>query len=230
MKRGALQFGISLSDFQMDQFQAYMVEMLSWNEKMNLTTITEKKDIAVKHFLDSISLCSVIDNWDIRVLDIGTGAGFPGIPLKIVKENIQLVLMDSIRKKTDFLAHLRSILNIQYDVLCMRAEDGAKESSLRETFGLVVSRAVAKMPVLAEYCLPYVSVGGYFIAMKSESAEDEVYESKNAIHILGGAEAEIHRIELKEFTIARSLVIVKKINHSPEKYPRRAGLPEKRPL
>ncbi len=230
IRKGALQFGIDLNDIQLEQFRIYMVEMLSWNERINLTTITEENEIAIKHFVDSISLFSVIGNQDLRVLDIGTGAGFPGIPLKIGRSTMKLTLMDSIRKKTDFLIHLRSVLGIEYDVLCMRAEDGARDPMLREAFDLVVSRAVAKMPVLAEYCLPYVAIGGQFVAMKAESVEEEVLEAKKAIRILGGADPVIHKIKLQEIDAVRSLVVIKKTGHTSEKYPRRAGLPEKKPL
>ncbi|MGB9612888.1 MAG: 16S rRNA (guanine(527)-N(7))-methyltransferase RsmG [Candidatus Margulisiibacteriota bacterium] len=204
-------------------FEIYLNELLEWNKKFNLTSIVDPEEIRKKHFEDSLLLLEVIDLSNQSVVDIGTGAGFPGIPLKIVRPEIKLTLLEATKKKVEFLKHLVSTLALQkVEVVWTRAEDYAKEK--REAFDIALSRAVARLNILSEYCLPLVKVGGIFVAYKEEKVEDEIKEAETAIEILGGKLKEVKRFPL------RSLVIIDKIKPTPAKYPRRAGMAKKRPL
>jgi 16S rRNA (guanine527-N7)-methyltransferase len=204
-------------------FNLYLQELLEWNKKFNLTAITDPEEVRRKHFEDSLTLLQTIQLTDQSLIDIGAGAGFPGIPLKITCPGIKLTLLEATRKKADFLKHIISVLNLKAaEVIWGRAEEIAKEK--RETFDIAVSRAVAKLNTLCEYCLPFVKVGGIFIAYKEENVEAEVEEAKTAISTLGGSLREIKKFSL------RSLVIIDKVKPTPPQFPRRAGMAKKRPL
>lgn len=199
---------------------------------MNLTAITEFEAVCTKHFIDSISLCRAVDcSKAYELIDIGTGAGFPGIPLKIVFPNLKITLLDSLRKRVKFLNTVIAELGLQgIETIHGRAEDFAKSGMLRELFDLCVSRAVANLSILSEYCLPYVKVGGYFISYKSEKITDELQMAQTAIQILGGAVYDQKELILPNSNIYRNLLMIKKVQDTPKKYPRKAGLPSKEPL
>jgi len=204
-------------------FDIYLRELLEWNKKFNLTSITDPEEIRRKHFDDSLLLLQTIQLNNQSVIDVGTGAGFPGIPLKIACPKIKLTLLEATRKKIEFLKHLVSILDLKdVEIIWGRAEEVAKEK--REVFDVAVSRAVAKLNVLCEYCLPFVKIGGMFVAYKEEKVEEEVKAAEKAIQILGGKLKEIKKFPL------RSLVIIEKVSKTPPKYPRRAGMAKKKPL
>ena len=243
--------GVELTKEKEQMFEKYYKLLLSWNELMNLTAITEKKQVYEKHFLDSLSIVKLLDIKKLnetveeaekqggikgaekgcRVLDIGTGAGFPGIPLKIVFPEIKMVLLDSLEKRVRFLGEAIKELEIdQISCLHGRAEDIARIEEYRQGFDLVVSRAVADLSVLSEYALPFVKVGGSFVAYKSSNVKEEVEKSENAIKILGGQIREEITFTLPDTEICRTLLRIEKVFDTPEKYPRRAGKPEKKPL
>ena len=231
-------FGIELSDHQLDQFNKYYELLVEWNSFMNLTGITEFDDVCKLHFVDSISACKYFDfsSSSYSLIDIGTGAGFPGIPLKIVFPQLQVTLFDSLNKRLKFLDEVINQLDLNstgsITTLHGRAEDYAikKEGSLRETYDIVVSRAVANMATLSEYCLPYVKVGGKFIAYKSEKASDELSKAKSAIHLLGGKLESANEFLLPDSEVSRTICIVEKKDNTSKKYPRKAGTPSKQPL
>jgi len=210
----------------------YLKELISWNNKFNLTSITNPDEIRIKHFEDSMSLSKAYDfsKGSPFVIDVGSGAGFPGIVLKIIFPNIFLTLLESVWKKTDFLKYIVNILNLKnVDVITKRAEDYAKEK--REYYDVALCRALANLSVASELCLPFVKVGGIFIAMKSQKSEIEAERSKHAIKILGGEVKSINRVKIGENPeIVRNLIVVYKKEETPAKYPRRAGMPQKRPL
>ncbi|MEE8637698.1 MAG: 16S rRNA (guanine(527)-N(7))-methyltransferase RsmG [Candidatus Margulisiibacteriota bacterium] len=210
-------------------FDLYLKELLAWNKKFNLTAITDPEEIRIKHFEDSLTILQTIKLTNQSVIDVGTGAGFPGIPLKIVCPELKLTLLEATQKKVEFLKHIVSVLNLQdVEIFWERAEEIVKNK--RESFDIALSRAVAKLNVLCEYCLPLVKIGGMFIAYKEKEIEKEVEESKNAIHILGGKIKEIKKVKLPNSDIIRSLVIIEKISPTPPRFPRRAGMAKKKPL
>ncbi len=231
-------FGIELTDKQLDQFNKYYEMLIKWNEVMNLTAITEFEDVCKLHFVDSISACKYFDfsEKEYSLIDIGTGAGFPGVPLKIVFPYLNVTLFDSLNKRLKFLDEVINELGLNEEgsitTLHGRAEDFAikKENSLRETYDIAVSRAVANMATLSEYCLPYVKVGGRFIAYKSEKASEELSGAKGAIHLLGGKLVDTQEFTLPETDVHRTICIVEKIESTSKKYPRKAGVPSKQPL
>lgn len=231
-------FGITLSDKQLEQFDKYYELLVKWNEVMNLTAITEFSDVCKLHFVDSISSCKYFDfaKSDLSLVDIGTGAGFPGIPLKIVFPELHVTLLDSLNKRLNFLNEVIVELGLNESgsikTLHGRAEDycTTKEGSLRETFDIAVSRAVANMSTLSEYCIPYVKVGGSFIAYKSEKAQDELKDAKGAIHLLGGKLIATEEFILPDSDVSRTICIVEKKENTSKKYPRKAGVPRKQPL
>ena len=229
------EFHITLSDKQVEQFITYYKMMIEKNQVMNLTAITDFDEVLKKHFVDSLSLVKAFDldaaGTEVSLIDIGTGAGFPGIPLKIVFPNLQVTLMDSLNKRVEFLNDVINTLELKgIDAIHGRAEDYAKPDRLRERYDLCVSRAVANLSVLAEYCLPYVKVGGKFISYKSEKVAEELKEAEYAIDVLGGkAESQID-FTLPDSDIYRNLVMIKKISETPRKYPRKAGTASKNPL
>ena len=232
-------FNVELSDKQLEQFDKYYELLIKWNEVMNLTAITDFDDVCKLHFVDSISAVQYFDFSDkeYSLIDIGTGAGFPGIPLKIIFPNLHITLFDSLNKRLKFLDEVIDTLGLNESgsivTLHGRAEDYASsksKDSLRESFDLVVSRAVANMSTLCEYCLPYVKVGGNFIAYKSEKASDELQKAKGAIHLLGGKLISSDEFLLPNTDINRTICIVNKIEPTSKKYPRKAGVPSKEPL
>ncbi|MBI5399731.1 16S rRNA (guanine(527)-N(7))-methyltransferase RsmG [Candidatus Saganbacteria bacterium] len=210
-------------------FDLYLNELIEWNKKFNLTAITEPEKIRLKHFADSLALLDVIKLTNESVIDVGAGAGFPGLPLKIACPGIKLTLLEATGKKVEFLKHIISRLNLtDVTIIKGRAEETVQE--YREKFALAVARAVAKLNILAEYCLPFVKVGGLFIAYKEWPVDEEVAGAQKAVKILGGKVRDIKKIELLNSNLARSLVIVEKISPTPPQYPRRTGTAKKRPL
>lgn len=228
------QFQITLSDTQKEQFLKYYELLVEWNGFMNLTAITEFDDVMKKHFADSLSLVkaySQIRTEKLKVIDIGTGAGFPGIPLKIVFPQIELTLLDSLQKRLKFLQEVIDQLGLgEVELIHGRAEDFCKPSMKREQYDLCVSRAVANLATLSELCLPYVKVGGKFIPYKSEKAEEEVKAAKKAIGLLGGEVKDQIEFELPESNIGRTFVVIEKKSTTPKKFPRKAGMPAKEPI
>ncbi|WP_418615658.1 16S rRNA (guanine(527)-N(7))-methyltransferase RsmG [Ruminococcus sp.] len=217
-------YKITLTGNQYEQFQKYFELLAEWNEKMNLTAITDESGVALKHFADSLSLLNFVDiPQNSSLADVGTGAGFPGVVLKIARPDIKLTLIDSLNKRLVFLGEVCAQLGIEAELIHSRAEDGAKDEKLRESFDFAVSRAVARMNVLSEYCLPYVKVGGAFCAMKGAQANEEFKESLNAINTLGGKLEKKYFFELPENGGERAIAVVRKVKNTPQKYPRQSG-------
>lgn len=223
--------GVPLAEEQVSQFMTYLTLLLEWNEKMNLTAITEEREVVLKHFADSLSLAPAIGQGTLSVIDVGTGAGFPGLPLKIARPEIRLTLLDSLQKRIGFLEEVTAQLGLE-NVCCIhsRAEDGGQNPEYREQFDLCVSRAVAALPILLEYCLPFVKVGGYFAALKGPDAEAEAAESHTALEKLGGRLAEIRDVDIPGTDLAHKLVFIEKTAPTPPQYPRKAGKIGKKPL
>lgn len=230
---------IHLSDVQANMFLKYYQMLVEKNKVMNLTAITDYHDVVIKHFVDSLSCVKLLPEFDVisafnggaSVIDVGTGAGFPGIPLKIVFPEIKLTLLDSLNKRVEFLKDVCAELNLN-DVTFIhaRAEDGAHDKQLRESFNFCVSRAVANLSTLSEYCLPFVKTHGYFISYKSEKAEQEIADSKIALSVLGGSITLEKKFSLPDTDISRTLILIKKDKGTPKTYPRKAGTPLKKPL
>lgn len=217
-------YKITLTENQYEQFQKYFELLAEWNEKMNLTAITDESGVALKHFADSLSLLNFVDiPQNSSLADVGTGAGFPGVVLKIARPDIKLTLIDSLNKRLVFLGEVCAQLSIEAELIHSRAEDGARDEKLRESFDFAVSRAVARMNVLSEYCLPYVKVGGAFCAMKGAQANEEFKESLNAINTLGGKLENKYFFELPENGGERAIAVVRKVKNTPQKYPRQSG-------
>jgi len=229
---GCAKMDLDLNEKQLNDFENYLALLLEWNQKINLTAIRDPKEIIVQHFLDSLSVLKLdIIEYDHKLLDIGTGAGFPGIPIKIMRPDISLVLLDSVQKKVGFLSEVIEQLNLQKcQAIHARAEDMAKQSGKREAFHVVLSRAVAEMRILAEYCLPFVKLDGFFVAHKGPSADQELEQAANALKILGGNWVETRLMDVPFSEKTHNLVVVKKTNKTPKNYPRNAGKPKKSPL
>ena len=224
--------GVNLTDKQIEQFVMYYEMLVEWNEMMNLTAITEYDEVMKKHFIDSLSLIKTYDtSKDVSVIDVGTGAGFPGLALKIAYPNMKVTLLDSLNKRINFLNEVIAMLGLtNVTTIHGRAEDFAKPAKEREKYDLCVSRAVANLTTLSEYCLPFVKVGGCFISYKSEKITEEMEAAKNAIALLGGEYEKSEEFYLPDSDIYRNLVTIKKVKPTPKKYPRKAGLPSKEPL
>lgn len=222
---------INLNDIKCKQMIQYYKLLIEWNEKINLTSITDYKDVVVKHFIDSLSIVNSMDmNGEYSLIDIGTGAGFPGIPLKIVFPMLDVVLVDSLDKRVKFLNIVIKELGLKnIKAVHARAEEFG-HSNYRETFDICVTRAVANLAVISEYCLPLVSVGGYFVAYKSADIKDEIFDSEIAIEELGGAIEDVDIFTLPDTDIERSLIRIYKDFETPDKYPRRNGVPLKKPI
>lgn len=223
---------IKLNEKQIKQFLTYYEMLVEWNSFMNLTAITEFEDVMKKHFIDSISLIKAYDiSKPVSVIDVGTGAGFPGLALKIAYPNLKITLLDSLNKRMQFLNEVIQKLQLEeITTIHGRAEDYSKKEEYREKFDLCVSRAVANLSTLSEYCLPYVKKDGYFISYKSEKVSEEIIIAEHAIKILGGIIDRQIEFYLPESDIYRNLFVIKKVENTPKKYPRKAGLPSKEPL
>lgn len=223
--------GLNLSETQLQQFMDYYELLIEKNKVMNLTAITEMKEVISKHFIDSLTLVKALTLTNEKVLDLGTGAGFPGIPLKIVYPEIDIVLLDSLQKRLVFLEEVISKLGLnKVKTLHGRAEDYGRDANYREKFDLCVSRAVAKLSTLSEYCIPYVKKDGFFISYKSGNIKEEIIGSEKAYKILGARFVKIEEFILPGTEIKRKLVLVKKEGKTPKNYPRSAGKPVKNPL
>jgi 16S rRNA (guanine527-N7)-methyltransferase len=231
---GAAKLGIHLSPEQLDQFEAYFHELVSWNQRINLTSITAYVDVQVKHFLDSLTVCLAVRDdlgGAVRIIDIGSGAGLPGLPLKLAFPESKVELLDSVGKKTAFLEHMIETLGLE-DVLVHtgRVEMLGQEPGMRESFDLALVRGVAKLPLLLEYALPFCRLGGKVVAWKHSALERELAEASHALEELGGELTGVYPVELEGLTDNRVVVAFKKIAPTPARYPRRTGIPAKRPL
>ena len=226
------ELSIVLNDKQIQQFEQYYNILVEWNKVMNLTAITEYEEVVEKHFLDSLTIVNAIHVKKIETLiDVGTGAGFPGIPLKIAFPHLKVTLLDSLNKRIKFLNEVINLLELN-DIKAIhgRAEDYAKDAAYREKYDLCVSRAVANLATLSEYCLPYVKVGGMFIPYKSGEIDKEVKGSKKAVKVLGGEIEDVVKFELPGTDIGRSFVKIHKVKNTAKKYPRKAGMPSREPI
>ena len=232
LKTAAEEYGVDINEQQLKAYDTYYQLLVEWNNKINLTAITEPQPVAIKHMIDSISCFKPeIFSPGATVIDVGTGAGFPGLPLKIFQPQLQLTLLDSLNKRVKFLQCVVDQLQLtQTTVIHARAEEAARQKLYREKFDIAVSRAVARLPVLCEYCLPFVSVGGYFVALKGMQYQSEAAEAEKAVDILGGRIEEIVPVKLPGIDDVRAVIYIKKIKKTPGTYPRKAGTPEKNPL
>ena len=232
LTEGCENLGITLSDRQIEQFMIYYEYLIEKNKVMNLTGITEFKEVMIKHFVDSLAVVKAVNMEKINsLLDLGTGAGFPGIPLKIVFPEIKMVLLDSLNKRIKFLNEVIDKCRLEnISAIHGRAEDLARNKEYRESFDLCVSRAVANLSSLSEYCIPYVKEGGLFISYKSGNIDIELNNAERAIRLLGGNNQNVVRFQLPGSEIDRSLVVIHKEKITPAKYPRKAGIPVKEPL
>lgn len=222
--------GIGISDGQLEQLEKYGHLLQEWNEKINLTAITDDEGIAVKHFLDSLTAL-LTDKVNGSVIDVGTGAGFPGLVLKTVKPEIQLTLLDSLNKRINFLKAAAEELSLDgVEFVHGRAEDFGMNIKYREKFDTAAARAVANLRVLAEWCLPFVKVGGYFLALKGPLADDELKDAKKAIHILGGEVEDVFEAKIPYSDLSHKIIIIKKVRRTPSKYPRKPGIAIKSPI
>ena len=232
LKKSLEKIGIEITDEQKEQFDIYHKLLEEWNKVMNLTGITEFQEVLIKHFLDSLACVKAVDMSRIkRIMDIGTGAGFPGVPLKIAFPHLEACLLDSLKKRVNFLEETFQMLKLEnITAIHGRAEEYAKNKQYRETYDLCVSRAVSNLATLSEYCLPYVKTGGYFISYKSGTVQEEVEQAQKAVKILGGKIQDVVYFQLPDSEIQRSLVVIEKIKATPGRYPRKAGTPLKEPL
>lgn len=232
MKEASLEAGIDFSEHKYNQFIKYMRLLQEWNEKINLTAITEDEEIVKKHFIDCIKAfkSEAIKNAN-NIIDVGTGAGFPGLPIAIMNPNVQVTLLDSLNKRINFLNLVVEELGLKnVKTIHSRAEDGARNKELREKFDVATSRAVANMAVLSEYCLPYVKVKGYFVALKGPAIEEELKDGQKAINVLGGEFKNIIEVNIEKSDLNHNIVEVKKIKQCPKIYPRKAGTVNKNPI
>jgi 16S rRNA (guanine527-N7)-methyltransferase len=229
LKEGAAHFGLQLSDTEVSAFNLYKNLLSEWNQKINLTAIEDDKDVITKHFIDSLSIIPFLKN--VRnIIDVGTGAGFPGLPVKIVRPELEVVLLDSLEKRIGFLNTVIGELHMdKITAIHSRAEDAGNSPKYREKFDVATARAVASLPVLLEYCMPLIKTGGIFIAMKGSSLS-EADEAGKALDILGGDIEEVKEFTLPGSDIKRNIIVIKKLRQTPTKYPRKAGKPSREPL
>lgn len=231
IKSAVKKLHINLSDEQADAFVKYYEMLVLWNKKINLTSITDFHEVVLKHFVDSLSIVYIFDmNTDAALVDMGTGAGFPGIPLKIAFPRLKVTLVDSLSKRINFLNHVINELNLK-DVTAIhaRAEEYGN-SKYRETFDLCVTRAVSNLSVISEYCLPLIKCGGYFIPYKANNVEEEIFKYEMAVEEFGGAIDDVAIFDLPDSELTRSLILIYKDTSTPKKYPRKNGIPIKRPI
>ena len=228
--KGTNELSLALDEVQLDKLEKYAQLLKEWNEKINLTAITDDEGIATKHFIDSMTaLCT--DKVEGKVIDVGTGSGFPGLVLKIAKPEIGLTLLDSLNKRISFLQEVSSQLELEgIEFVHSRAEDGGQNAALRGSFDTVVSRAVANLRVLCEWCLPFLKVGGYFLALKGPLAEQELSDAKKAIKILGGEVEEVFEAKIPMTDLSHKIIVIKKVRQTPMKYPRKPGIATKIPI
>ena len=216
--------------FQAEQFYNYMQMLQEWNEKINLTAITEPNEVIIKHFIDSITINKYI-NENAKVIDVGTGAGFPGIPLSIIREDVIVTLMDSLNKRIKFLDEVINTISLENaDTIHSRAEELGHNKEYREQFDIATSRAVAPLNILLEYLMPFVKVGGYCICMKGANIDEEIKDAKKALQVLSGEIVNIDSFELPDTDYGRNIIVIKKIANNSNKYPRKSGTPSKEPL
>jgi len=235
LELGAKKLGLHLDQKQLEQFSAYYRELIDWNRRINLTTVTDYDEVQIKHFLDSLTVTLAWspqkNSAGARLIDVGSGAGMPGLPLKILFPDIRLTLLEATAKKAVFLNHLKDKLKLNNaEIITGRAEEIAHLDEYREGFDIVLARAVAPLPALAELSLPFLKLGGSFIAQKKGAIEREIHRASKAIENLGGSLRGVVAIDLEEFPDERRLVVIEKISPTPPKYPRRPGIPAKRPL
>ncbi|SNS54377.1 16S rRNA m(7)G-527 methyltransferase [Anaerovirgula multivorans] len=232
LQEGSIELGAQIEEKQIHQLLKYKDILLEWNQKMNLTAIEEEKEVIIKHFLDSIS-CVKIEQLrnNGKLIDVGTGAGFPGIPLKVIFPQLKLTLLDSLNKRINFLKEVCLQLQLEeVEFIHGRAEDYGQEKRYRETYDYAVARAVAPLNILVEYCLPFVKVGGYFICQKGKALQEELLEAEKAIKVLGGKIVDKEDITLPFSDITHSILLIEKTKQTSTKYPRKAGLPTKNPI
>ena len=232
MKNACDSVGMNFDEDKYNKFITYKNLLQEWNEKINLTAITEDEEVIKKHFIDCIKAFSENQFKEAKTLiDVGTGAGFPGLPIAIMREDLNITLLDSLNKRVNFLNIVKNSLNLtNVTTIHSRAEDGARNKELREKFDIATSRAVANMAVLSEFCLPYVKVGGYFIALKGPAITDELNDAKNAIGTLGGKLIEVIEVSVEGTDLKHNLVGIKKVKETPKTYPRKAGSITKKPI
>jgi 16S rRNA (guanine527-N7)-methyltransferase len=233
LRAGAEEWGLKLSPEQIEAFEVCYQELVAWNEKANLTAITSYEEVQTKHFLDSLSCLQVLANCPVEIscIDIGSGAGFPGLPVKIVWPQMHLTLLEATGKKADFLEHIVARLGVGgVEVVRARAEEVGQRAEYRESFQVALARAVAALEVLAEYALPLLGLGGVFVAQKGRDVQEEVRTAEAAVKTLGGELQEVKPVRLPGLSDVRHLVVVRKVSSTPREYPRRPGIPAKRPL
>ncbi len=232
LKKGITEFNIDVDEKMIDDFSIYREILVEWNQKMNLTGIEDEKEVFIKHFLDSVSIFKngyIKDN--MKVIDVGTGAGFPGLPMKIAKRSLDVTLLDSLNKRINFLQEVcKKIYIDDVEFIHGRAEDFGQDENYREQYDIATARAVAGLPVLMEFCVPFVKVGGYFICLKGPNADLELEESKKAMETLGVKFIEKIDIKLPEIELNHNILVFEKIQNTPSKYPRKAGKPSKSPI
>ena len=230
LKKECEKMQIDIKESQIEKFYIYMNLLLEWNQKINLTAITDCDEIIIKHFIDSLTICKYLKK-DSSVVDVGTGAGFPGIPLKIIREDLNIILVDSLNKRIRFLEEIIKKLELEnIKAIHSRAEEFGRNIKYREKFDYATSRAVANLSTLSEYLIPLVKIKGKVISMKGSTIDEELEESKKAINVLGGKVLEIDEFNLPFSDIKRNVVIIEKIKNTPNKYPRKAGTPAKEPI
>jgi len=229
--KGFSMYGISVTDSEIDIFRNYYRMLTEWNEKINLTAIIDEREVVIKHFIDSVSVLPFFPENVSSLIDVGTGAGLPGIPIKIVKEGIHVTLLDSLEKRVKFL---RMVINetalCNIEAIHGRAEDFGQDMAYREQYDIGIARAVSSLPVLCEYVMPFVRVGGYFIAMKGSNVKEEIAEGQKAVSVLGGVIEDVKNFILPFDGIERNIILIKKLRHTPTKYPRKSGKPAKSPI
>lgn len=232
LQEGSTQLGAHIEENQIQQLLNYKDILLEWNQKMNLTAIEEEKEVIIKHFLDSISCVKINQlKGNGKIIDVGTGAGFPGIPLKVIFPQLKLTLLDSLNKRINFLKEVCLQLQLEeVEFIHGRAEDFGQNKQHREAYDYAVARAVAPLNILVEYCLPFVKVGGYFICQKGKALHEELQEAEKAIKILGGKVADKQDITLPFSDITHSILLIEKTKQTSTKYPRKAGMPTKNPI